>query len=62
MKLNASRSEGDLADLIRLWPTCSFADAREVVGRYATVYPQEEPDPRLEAYVAERIIATSGSR
>jgi hypothetical protein len=62
MKLNASRGEGDLADLIRLWPTCSFENAREVVGRYATAYPHEEPDPDLETYVAERIIATSGPR
>ncbi len=62
MKLNASRGEGDLADLIRLWPTCSFENARAVVGRYATAYPHEEPDPDLETYVAEQIIATSGLR
>ncbi len=62
MKLNASRGEGDLADLIRLWPTCSFDNARAVVGRYATAYPHEEPDPDLETYVARQIIATSGLR
>jgi hypothetical protein len=41
MKLNASRGEGDLADLIRLWPTCSFENAREVVGKYATGYRRD---------------------
>jgi hypothetical protein len=57
MKLNASRGEGDLADMIRLWPRCSFRSAAEAVARYATAYPREVDDPDLAEYVAEHVIA-----
>ena len=59
MKLHASRGEGDLADMIRLWPACSFRSPSEVVVRYATAYPHEIIDPFLEEYVAEYVIARS---
>jgi len=57
MKLNASRGEGDLADMVRLWPTCSFQSASEVVRRYATAYPREIDDPFLAIFIAEHVIA-----
>jgi hypothetical protein len=57
MKLNASRGEGDLADMIRLWPTCSFRTAIDVVARYSTAYPHEVEDPDLAVYIAEHVIA-----
>jgi hypothetical protein len=57
MKLHASRGEGDLADMIRLWPNCSFRTASEVVARYATAYPRELDDPFLAEYIADYVIA-----
>ena len=57
MKLHASRGEGDLADMVRLWPTCSFRSASEAVTRYATAYPREIDDPALAEYIAEYVIA-----
>ena len=57
MKLHASRGEGDLADMVRLWPTCSFGTASEAVTRYATAYPREIDDPALAEYIAEYVIA-----
>ena len=57
MKLHASRGEGDLADMVRLWPTCSFRSASEAVNRYATAYPRDIEDPSLAEYIAEFVIA-----
>ena len=43
--------------MIRLWPTCSFRTASEVVTRYATAYPHEIDDPfarRIHRRVRDR--------
>ncbi|WP_329481653.1 hypothetical protein OG555_05825 [Kribbella sp. NBC_01484] len=50
MKLLAGRAP-DHDDMIALWPTCGFADARAAVEAYYSAYPFEEHDPHLVAYV-----------
>jgi len=60
MKLDASRvRSSDVEDLIRLWPHCGFASAKEVVDRYYEGYPLATKDEYLAEYVAD-IAAASG--
>lgn len=60
MKLSASRAP-DLADMVALWPLCSFTDASDVVDKFYAAYPNEEPDPFMADYV-QTIINAAQSR
>jgi hypothetical protein len=55
MKLYASRGPIDFADLVLLWPLCSFADAKSAVNHYWELYEGAYPDEFLEEYV-QRIV------
>ena len=57
MKLSASRAP-DFNDLVVLWPLCGFADADDVVNRFYSAFPNEEPDPFMTEHV-QRIISAA---
>jgi hypothetical protein len=51
MKLNASRGQSDFADLIRLWPLCSFGSEVSALERFAAAYPDARTDEFLEQHI-----------
>jgi len=55
MKVHAARNPQDFADLVLLWPRCSFVSANDVVGRYWVSYSMAYPDEFLHVYVQQVI-------
>lgn len=58
MKLQASRPQ-DRADLIRLWPRCTFSSPEDAAEQHRAAYPWEEPDPYLAGHVARLAAAAA---
>ncbi len=52
MKAYAGR-ESDIADMARLWPSCSFTTPAAAARRFAQAYPHAPDDPHLDTYFAE---------
>jgi len=55
MKVHAARNPQDFADLVLLWPRCSFMSANDVVERYWVSYSMAYPDDFLDVYVQQVI-------
>lgn len=51
MKLNASRGQSDLNDMIRLWPFCTFGTASSAYERFISAYPDSQTDEFLEQHI-----------
>ena len=51
MKAYASR-ETDVADMVRLWPLCSFTTPAAAARRFVHAYPHAPDDPHLDSYFA----------
>jgi hypothetical protein len=52
MKTYAAR-EADVADMVRLWPLCTFDTTTAAAQRFAAAYPHAPEDLHLEAYFAD---------
>lgn len=52
-KLYAARGEVDHADMVRLWPHCTFTTADDAVALYWQAYPHAPEDEQLTGYVEQ---------
>lgn len=53
MKLDAARPTVDLADMVRLWPSCGFLSPADAVAQYDAAYPMARHDPFLVEFVSD---------